>query len=117
MEEMEVKVGGGEKVVWGEEVKARGEKVEVVGEAEEMEEMGVKVGGGEKVAGGQDLELVEEMDKESGAKDAAAITMHNAMTTPSSDITACKELYADTVLSTWPVMWGELSKPRWSVLG
>ncbi|KAL6745397.1 hypothetical protein V8C86DRAFT_3123854 [Haematococcus lacustris] len=65
MEEMEVKVGGGGKVVWGEEVKARGEKVEVVGEAEEMEEMGgeaetmeemeVKVGGGEKVVWGEEV--------------------------------------------------------------
>ncbi|KAL6745387.1 hypothetical protein V8C86DRAFT_3123842 [Haematococcus lacustris] len=60
MEEMEVKVGGGGKVVWGEEVKARGEKVEVVGEAEEMEEMGVKemevkVGGGGEVVWGEEV--------------------------------------------------------------
>ncbi|KAL6745386.1 hypothetical protein V8C86DRAFT_3123852 [Haematococcus lacustris] len=65
MEEMEVKVGGGGKVVWGEEVKARGEKVEVVGEAEEMEEMeemGVKVKArGEKVEVVGEAEEMEEM--------------------------------------------------------
>ncbi|KAL6745393.1 hypothetical protein V8C86DRAFT_3123850 [Haematococcus lacustris] len=64
MEEMEVKVGGGGKVVWGEEVKARGEKVEVVGEAEEMEEMGVKVKArGEKVEVVGEAEEMEEMEE------------------------------------------------------